>query len=137
MPDPDHQAEDALAEETDEEQGDEERDPPAPGDERVSVVGLVMGVVGAVCPVTNPVVTPMCTGMFALKAGNAVILRSGSESFLTSLVIANLLTEAVTASGLPASAIQLVPTVDRSAVDMGTPRALTVKQPTVRAARRH
>jgi succinate-semialdehyde dehydrogenase len=32
-----------------------------------------MGVVGAVTPVTNPIVTPMCNGMFALKAGNAVI----------------------------------------------------------------
>jgi succinate-semialdehyde dehydrogenase len=32
-----------------------------------------MGVVGAVCPVTNPVVTPMCNAMFALKAGNAII----------------------------------------------------------------
>jgi succinate-semialdehyde dehydrogenase len=29
--------------------------------------------VGAVCPVTNPIATPMCNGMFALKAGNAVI----------------------------------------------------------------
>jgi succinate-semialdehyde dehydrogenase len=36
-------------------------------------VAKPMGVVGAVCPVTNPVVTPMCNGMFALKAGNAVI----------------------------------------------------------------
>lgn len=36
-------------------------------------VAKPMGVVGAVCPVTNPVATPMCNGMFALKAGNAVI----------------------------------------------------------------
>jgi succinate-semialdehyde dehydrogenase len=32
-----------------------------------------MGVVGAVTPVTNPIVTPMCNGLFALKTGNAVI----------------------------------------------------------------
>ena len=32
-----------------------------------------MGVVAAVTPVTNPIVTPMCNGMFALKTGNAVI----------------------------------------------------------------
>ena len=37
-------------------------------------VAKPMGVVAAVCPVTNPVVTPMCNAMFALKAGNAVIL---------------------------------------------------------------
>jgi succinate-semialdehyde dehydrogenase len=36
-------------------------------------VAKPMGVVGAVCPVTNPVATPMCNGMFALKGGNAVI----------------------------------------------------------------
>src|SRR4029434_8359679 len=51
-----------------------------------------------------------------LKSGNAVILRSGSESFLTSLVIANLLNEAVAAAGLAAASIQLVPTTDRAAV---------------------
>jgi succinate-semialdehyde dehydrogenase len=37
------------------------------------MVAKPMGVVGAVTPVTNPIVTPMCNGMFALKAGNAVI----------------------------------------------------------------
>ena len=46
------------------------------GEEPESNIVLVakpMGVVGAVTPVTNPIVTPMCNGMFALKAGNAVI----------------------------------------------------------------
>jgi len=37
------------------------------------LVAKPMGVVGAVTPITNPVVTPMCNGMFALKTGNAVI----------------------------------------------------------------
>jgi succinate-semialdehyde dehydrogenase len=36
-------------------------------------VAKPMGVVGAVTPITNPIVTPMCNGMFALKTGNAVI----------------------------------------------------------------
>src|SRR5436190_2367363 len=36
-------------------------------------VAKPMGVVGAVTPVTNPVVTPMCNVMFAIKTGNAVI----------------------------------------------------------------
>jgi succinate-semialdehyde dehydrogenase len=39
----------------------------------VVLVAKPMGVVGAVTPVTNPIVTPMCNGMFALKTGNAVI----------------------------------------------------------------
>ena len=37
-------------------------------------VAKPMGVVGAVTPITNPVVTPMCNGMFALKTGDAVIV---------------------------------------------------------------
>src|SRR5258706_6100001 len=36
-------------------------------------VAKPMGVVAAVTPVTNPIVTPMCNAMFALKTGNAVI----------------------------------------------------------------
>lgn len=42
-------------------------------DNNLVFVAKPMGVVAAVCPVTNPVVTPMCNAMFALKAGNAVI----------------------------------------------------------------
>lgn len=80
----------------------------------IARVRVPLGVIGMIYE-SRPNVTADASGL-CLKAGNAVILRSGSESFLTSLVIANLLTEAVTASGLPASTIQLVPTVDRSAV---------------------
>ncbi len=39
----------------------------------VVLVAKPMGVVGSVTPVTNPIVTPMCNGMFAVKTGNAVI----------------------------------------------------------------
>lgn len=51
-------------------------------------VAKPMGVVGAVTPVTNPIVTPMCNGMFALKTGNAVIFAphpqaEGCTAFLT------------------------------------------------------
>ena len=51
-------------------------------------VAKPMGVVGAVTPVTNPIVTPMCNGMFALKTGNAVIFAphpqaEGCAAFLT------------------------------------------------------
>ena len=37
-------------------------------------VAKPMGVIGAITPVTNPVVTPMCNAMFAIKCGNAVII---------------------------------------------------------------
>src|SRR5919205_851841 len=42
-------------------------------DANMVFVAKPMGVVGAVTPVTNPVVTPMCNVMFAIKTGNAVI----------------------------------------------------------------
>ena len=58
---------------------------------------------------SRPNVTADAGGL-CLKSGNAVILRSGSDSFLTSLVICNALTEALAEAGLPEAAIQLVPT---------------------------
>jgi glutamate-5-semialdehyde dehydrogenase len=80
----------------------------------IARVRVPLGVVGIIYE-SRPNVTADAAGL-CLKSGNAVILRSGSESFLSSLVIANTLTMAVTASGLPEAAIQLVPTVDRAAV---------------------
>jgi succinate-semialdehyde dehydrogenase len=43
-------------------------------DKGLIFVAKPMGVIGAITPVTNPVVTPMCNAMFALKCGNAVII---------------------------------------------------------------
>jgi len=45
-------------------------------DSNLVFVAKPMGVVAAVTPVTNPIVTPMCNGMFALKTGNAVIFAA-------------------------------------------------------------
>src|SRR5262249_16478667 len=42
-------------------------------DPNLVFVAKPMGVVGAVTPVTNPIVTPMCNAMFAIKTGNAVV----------------------------------------------------------------
>ena len=80
----------------------------------ISRVRVPLGVIGIIYE-SRPNVTADAAAL-CLKSGNAVILRSGSESFLTSLVITNLLNEAVTAAGLPTAAIQLVPTTDRAAV---------------------
>jgi glutamate-5-semialdehyde dehydrogenase len=80
----------------------------------ISRVRVPLGVVGIIYE-SRPNVTADAAGL-CLKSGNAAILRSGSESFLTSLVIANALSQAVAGAGLPEAAVQLVPTVDRSAV---------------------
>jgi glutamate-5-semialdehyde dehydrogenase len=80
----------------------------------ISRVRVPLGVIGIIYE-SRPNVTADAAAL-CLKSGNAVILRSGSESFLTSLVIANLLNEAVAAAGLAAASIQLAPTTDRAAV---------------------
>jgi glutamate-5-semialdehyde dehydrogenase len=55
-------------------------------------------------------------GALCLKAGDAAILRGGSDSFRSSSAIHRCLVEGLTAAGLPADAIQMVPTRDRAAV---------------------
>jgi glutamate-5-semialdehyde dehydrogenase len=55
-------------------------------------------------------------GALCIKAGNAAILRGGSESFHSSRALHAALVEGLQAAGLPGAAIQLVPTTDRAAV---------------------
>ncbi|WP_417209983.1 glutamate-5-semialdehyde dehydrogenase [Antarctobacter sp.] len=73
-----------------------------------------LGVVGVIYE-SRPNVTADA-GALCLKAGNAVILRGGSESFHSSGAIHACLVEGLRAAGLPEAAIQLVPTRDRAAV---------------------
>ena len=55
-------------------------------------------------------------GALCLKAGNAAILRGGSESFFSSRAILGCLQEGLRRAGLPEAALQCVPTTDRAAV---------------------
>ncbi len=73
-----------------------------------------LGVVGVIYE-SRPNVTADA-GALCLKAGNAVILRGGSESFHSSSAIHAAMVQGVRDAGLPESAIQLVPTRDRAAV---------------------
>jgi glutamate-5-semialdehyde dehydrogenase len=77
-------------------------------------VRVPLGVIGIIYE-SRPNVTADA-GALCLKAGNAAILRGGSESFHSSRAIAACLTEGLRAAGLPEAAIQLVPTTDRAAV---------------------
>lgn len=72
-----------------------------------------LGVIGVIYE-SRPNVTADA-GALCLKAGNAVILRGGSESFHSSGVIHACLVEGLRAADLHADAIQLVPTRDRAA----------------------
>ena len=73
-----------------------------------------LGVIGVIYE-SRPNVTADA-GALCLKAGNAVILRGGSEGFNSSKVIHGCLVTGLKAAGLPEAAIQLVPTRDRAAV---------------------
>ncbi len=73
-----------------------------------------LGVVGVIYE-SRPNVT-VDAGALCLKAGNAVILRGGSESFHSSQALHACLVQGLRDAGLPEDAIQLVPTRDRAAV---------------------
>lgn len=77
-------------------------------------VATPLGVIGVVFE-SRPNVTADA-GALCVKAGNAAILRAGSESHRSATAIAQAMIEGLTRHGLPADAIQLVPTRDRAAV---------------------
>ena len=73
-----------------------------------------LGVIGIIYE-SRPNVTADAAAL-CLKSGNAVILRGGSESFHSSKAIHRCVQKGLVAAGLPAEAVQMVPTRDRSAV---------------------
>ena len=79
-------------------------------------VRVPLGVIGIIYE-SRPNVTADA-GALCLKSANPVILRGGSESRLSSAAIHECLVAGLKAAGLPAAAIQLVPTTDRAAVGM-------------------
>ncbi|MDM7932251.1 glutamate-5-semialdehyde dehydrogenase [Tabrizicola sp.] len=77
-------------------------------------VATPLGVVGVIYE-SRPNVTADA-GALCLKAGNAVILRGGSESFETSTAIHACMVEGLRSANLPEAAIQFIPTRDRDMV---------------------
>jgi len=73
-----------------------------------------LGVIGVIYE-SRPNVTADA-GALCLKAGNAVILRGGSESYYSSSAIYNSLNNGLIKAGLPEHSIQIIPTIDRNAV---------------------
>ena len=73
-----------------------------------------LGVIGVIYE-SRPNVTADA-GALCLKAGNAVILRGGSESYNSSIAIHNCMQEGLLKANLPENSIQIIPTKDRSAV---------------------
>ncbi len=74
-----------------------------------------LGVIGIIYE-ARPNVTIDCA-VLCLKSGNASILRGGKEIFHTNTALAALVQQALAETGLPADAVQLIPTTDRAALN--------------------
>ncbi len=81
---------------------------------RIQRVRTPLGVIGVIFE-SRPNVTADAASL-CLKAGNAAILRTGTDAFRSAHAIHACLAAGLRAAGLPESAIQLVPTRDRAAV---------------------
>ncbi|HET7132946.1 MAG TPA: glutamate-5-semialdehyde dehydrogenase [Gammaproteobacteria bacterium] len=80
----------------------------------IARVRVPLGVIGIIYE-SRPNVTADAAAL-CLKSGNAAILRGGSEAARSNAAIHGCLVRALVAQGLPAAAVQLVPTQDREAV---------------------
>ncbi|MBO0753080.1 MAG: glutamate-5-semialdehyde dehydrogenase [Bradyrhizobiaceae bacterium] len=87
-----------------------------PNGMRIEQVRVPLGVIGIIYE-SRPNVTADAAAL-GFKAGNAVILRGGSESFRSSLAIHGAIVAGLSAAGVPGTAIQRVPTRDREAVGL-------------------
>ena len=85
-----------------------------PNGMRIRKVRVPIGVI-AIIYESRPNVTADAASL-CLKSGNATILRGGSESLHSNLAIGRALSGALAETGLPADAIQVVPTTDRALV---------------------
>jgi glutamate-5-semialdehyde dehydrogenase len=83
---------------------------------QIGKMRVPLGVIGIIYE-ARPNVTVDAAGL-CLKAGNAVILRGGSEAFNSNQAITQVISSAATSAGLPPGTIQLVNTTDREAVNI-------------------
>lgn len=71
--------------------------------------GKPVGVVGAVCPSTNPAATPVNKAMMALKGGNAVIIAPSPAGYHTTTKTVELMRQELVKVGHPADLVQILP----------------------------
>ena len=81
---------------------------------QIARMRIPLGVIGIIYE-SRPNVTVDAAGL-CLKAGNAVILRGGSEAFYSNQALAAIIAGALENSGLPDKAVQVVPVREREAV---------------------
>jgi glutamate-5-semialdehyde dehydrogenase len=81
---------------------------------KVGKMRIPLGVIGIIYE-SRPNVTADAAGL-CLKSGNAVVLRGGSETIRSNMAIGEVLQDAISESGLPRDAVQIIPVTDRNAV---------------------
>jgi len=81
---------------------------------KITKVRVPLGVIGIIYE-SRPNVTVDATGL-CLKAGNAVLLRGGSEAIHSNIAIMKVIAEAAYKAGIPVGALELIETTDRQAV---------------------
>ena len=82
------------------------------------LIAKPMGVVGAVCPITNPIVTPMCNAMFALKAANAIIFAPHFRAQDATRHLIGQYERIVREHGGPANMVQMIESGSRETTQM-------------------
>ena len=82
---------------------------------KIKKVRTPIGVIGIIYE-SRPNVTIDCAGL-CLKSGNASILRGGKEAIFSNSALASIIKEALEISELPNDSVQLVPTVEREALN--------------------
>lgn len=85
-----------------------------PNNLQIGKIRVPIGVIGIIYE-SRPNVTVDTAGL-ALKAGNAIILRGGSEAIYSNITITKILREALKLTNLPENSIQLIDVTDRAAV---------------------
>ena len=85
-----------------------------PNGMRVAQMRVPLGVIGIIYE-SRPNVT-IDAAALCLKSGNACVLRGGSEAFHSNMALAQIIREALSQTGLPTDAVQMIETTDRDAV---------------------
>ena len=83
---------------------------------KIDKVSVPLGVIGIIFE-SRPNVTVDSAGL-CLKAGNAVLLRGGSEAINSNIILAHCLNRGGVESGMPDGAVQLIPWTDREAINV-------------------
>lgn len=74
----------------------------------ITTIARPVGIVGAIAPCTNPVVTPMSNSMFAIKGRNTIIIAPHPRAKNCNQIVVQAMIDAITSLGAPENTIQYI-----------------------------